>query len=376
MAEVVVHASVIEDELLNDVNKMIEDNPNLFAGERVVLMPDAHRGATVPVGFTMTLSKGLVPVDYVGADICCGVTGILIRNYVPSKSDITNLTRLARDIIPVNRRVSGLGRITDMGTLGNGNHFVEVGTNGKDTLISVHSGSRGYGGDLFKKHKQVAIQHSKYHSDMDRKVMLSAIEPKLREEYLKNLPKSDKVPLLDVNMYIHYYAELLDAQTFAFKNRDTILMMVVTVLFDDIYGFTKDRFDYEYVNSVHNYIDTSGEVPILRKGAIKATYGEKVLIPINMRDGIILGTCGILDEMNHSLPHGAGRIMSRSQAFRELKLDEFVSDMKEVQSTTVGAHTLDESPRAYKSIETILEDLKDDLLDYEIFKPLFNYKGI
>ena len=100
------------------------------------------------------------------------------------------------------------------------------------------------------------------------------------------------------------------------------------------------------------------------------------LIPINMRDGIILGTCGILDEMNHSLPHGAGRIMSRSQAFRELKLDEFVSDMKDVQSTTVGAHTLDESPRAYKSIETILEDLKDDLLDYEIFKPLFNYKGI
>lgn len=376
MTEVKLHASVFEPELLEDVSRMIAENPLLFEGEKVVLMPDAHRGASVPVGFTMTLSKGLVPVDYVGADICCGVTGILIRNYVPSHSNITVLNRLARDVIPVNRRVSGSGAMTDMGTLGNGNHFVEVGTNGKDTLISVHSGSRGYGGELFKKHKEIAIQHSKHKSATDRKVVLDAIEPTQREAYIKTLPQSDKVPLLEVSKHIHYYEELRDAQTFAFRNREAILMMVVAVLFGNAFKLNKKDFDYEYIDTIHNYIDTSGEVPILRKGAIRATFGEKVLIPINMRDGIILGTCGILDELNHSLPHGAGRIMSRSRAFKELSVKDFVSDMEDVASTTVGASTLDESPRAYKSIETILEDLKDDLLEYEIFKPLFNYKGV
>lgn len=370
--ELVVKASLLEDGLVDDVIKMIQDNPRLFDGEKVVLMSDAHKGKDVPVGFTMTLSKGLIPVDYVSSDMFCGVTSLLIHNYVPSKRDLDNLNRIARDIINVNARVKSDNLLTDMGTLGNGNHFVEIGTNGKDTLISVHSGSRRFGGELFKNHKTLAIKHTKEHYENERKVALQDIEPKNRQAYLKSLPNKSDLPLLEIEKYPQYFKDLVQARDYAHRNRHFIL----TTIYFSLLGNVGFNTDFKVIESVHNYIDTSGKVPILRKGSIQANYGESVIIPINMRDGILVGKCKITEDVNYSLPHGAGRVLSRTRAFNELSLDQFKDDMKDVISSTVNEFTLDESPRAYKPLDIVYFDVAPYLDDIEIFKPLFSYKGI
>lgn len=369
--ELEVKASVLEEGLVDEVVEMIKENPRLFDDEKVVLMADTHKGNGVPVGFTMTLKNGLVPVDYVSADMFCGVSAYLIKGFVPYKDDLVRLSYIVRDIISVNRRVKSDNTLTDLGTLGNGNHFVEIGTNGLDTLISVHSGSRNFGGEMFKKHKNIAIEHTREHYAKERKEALVNIEPKLRQAYLKSLPKVSDLPLLDVNKYNRYFVDLEEAREFAQLNRKFILDTILFYLDKENYNIKA-----EFIESVHNYIDTSCETPILRKGSIQAKKGEKVIIPINMKDGTIIGVCSLTDKVNYSLPHGAGRVMSRTRAFNELDLKQFKDDMKNVISSTVVQDTLDESPRAYKELKTILNDIEPYLSSYEIFKPLFNYKGV
>lgn len=378
MAELIVKASVLEDGLIEQVEGMIERNPRLFDNEKVVLMADAHKTSnefntnSVPVGFTMTLSKGLIPVDYVSADMFCGVTSYLIKDWVPSNRQVLDLSRIARDILPVNRRFDEDCIITDLGTLGNGNHFIEIGTNGKDTLVSVHSGSRDYGGQMFKKHKELAKEHTKKHYYEERIKALEGIMPRERQAYLKSLPKPNGIDLLDTNIYKDYWIDLEKIKRYAEFNRLHLLSSASIALLG---GEDLARKPIR-IESVHNYIDTSGNVPILRKGSIQAKHGDKVVIPINMRDGIILGTVSTTEEVNYSLPHGAGRVLSRTKAFEELDLEQFKEDMKDVVSPTVGIETLDESPRAYKDIDVILKDIEPHLSEYEIFKPIFNYKGI
>lgn len=374
--ELIVKASVVEDALLDDVNRMIEENPLLFEGEKVVLMADAHRGATVPVGFTMTLSKGLVPVEFVGADLFCGVSCMIIKGFTPTTHQLRTLNTLARDLIPVNRRMTDSGNITDFATLGSGNHYVEVGVDGGDTIISVHSGSRNYGGVLYKKHLDVAKNHTKELIRQERLDKLSHIEPEHRQEFLKSYKSSYTTPLLDTSMYPNYWAELGDARTYARKSRVTILNVVARILTGKFARELEHEFEVEAFESVHNYVANTGAVPILRKGAISAPYGKRVIIPINMRDGVIVGVSGVTDGINMSLPHGAGRVLSRSAAHKALNLEQFKEDMKHVVSPTVGASTLDESPRAYKSIDVILNDIAPHLLEYRVFKPVFNYKGV
>ena len=373
--DLIINASVIEDGLVEDVQKMISDNPTLFEGEKVVLMADAHKGANVPVGFTMTLAKGLVPVEYVGSDLYCGVSGLILKDYVPTKGQLIALSKIARDIIPVNRRLGPNDEFTDMATLGSGNHFAEVGTNGRDTLISVHSGSRNFGGQLYKRHLEIAKQHSKERAKQSREERIKSVPPQLRQYMIENFFKGDdKTPLLDTSLYPNYWHELEDAGTYASRNRHSLLV----ILFKALTGtsFLNSELEWELVESVHNYVDTSTRVPILRKGSISAPNGTKVIIPINMRDGIIVGKSAVTDNVNYSLPHGAGRVLSRTAAHKQLDLEQFKEDMKDVISPTVGSATLDESPRAYKSMETILSDIEPYLAYYDIFTPLFNYKGV
>lgn len=256
------------------------------------------------------------------------------------------------------------------------NHYVEVGVDGDDTIISVHSGSRNFGGELYKKHLEVAKSHTKELIRQERLDKLSHIEPKHRQEFLKSYKSSYTTPLLDTSMYPNYWAELGDARTYARKSRVTILDIVVRILTGKFARELAHEFDVEAFESVHNYVDNSGPVPILRKGAINAPYGERVIIPINMRDGVIVGVSGVTSDINMSLPHGAGRVLSRSEAHKTLDLEQFKEDMKHVVSPTVGASTLDESPRAYKSIDVILKDIAPHLLEYRVFKPVFNYKGV
>ena len=369
--KLIVKATVLEDGLIEQVENMAKRNEYLFKNETVALMADAHKTNSdlntdsVPVGFTMTLSKGLIPVDYISADMYCGVSSYLIKGYTPTQRELTRLSTIARDVFQVNRRMLNVST-TDLGTLGNGNHFIEIGTDGKDTLLSVHSGSRNFGGDMFKKHKQIAIQHTRERSRPD----LSSIKPQDRQAYLESLPKVSKLPLLDVNKYPEYFKEIEEARQYASDNRMHILQTLLINL--EVSG----KEDREFIETVHNFLDTSGEVPIVRKGSISAKDGEVVVVPIKMKDGIIMGVAKNTGDVNYSLPHGAGRILSRTQAFEELDLETFKNDMDSVVSPTVSQGTLDESPRAYKSLDVILKDIEPYLDDVRVFKTVFNYKGV
>lgn len=372
--ELIVTASVLEDGLIEQVENMIKNNPRLFDGETVALMADAHKTAngpntsSAPVGFTMTLSKGLVPVDYVSSDMFCGVTGFVLENYVPTDRELQNLSRIARDIIPVERSMGYL-ELTDFGTLGGGNHFVEIGVCGSDTLISVHSGSRATGGRMFKKHKAIAEQHTKDYAKKIRVDKLQEIEPRDRQTYLKSLPISSHLPLLDTALYPEYWEDMSRLMNFAELNRQRLYSCISTAL------NAHNRPGY-CVQSVHNFVDSNSDIKILRKGAIRAAKGEKVIIPLNMRDGVIVGTPKAGMCTNQSLPHGAGRAMSRTKAFDTLDLAQFQEDMAGVISPTICQATLDESPRAYKAVDDILGDIEPLLEDIKIYKTVFNYKGI
>jgi RNA-splicing ligase RtcB len=377
MTNLIVKASLLEEGLIDDVKKMIDENKTLFSDETVVLMADAHKGKDVPVGFTMTLSKNIVPPTFVSSDIGCGMTSYLLNDIVISNKDLKTFSMIAKDIIRVNKRLDA-GSLTDYGTLGNGNHFVEIGTNGKDTLITVHSGSRSIGGMVFKKHYEEAKQQfqQKYHSVS--KEELELIEPKKRQEYIKNKKKEliiEPIPYLDLNIYglELYKKELNETIEAARINREKILRDVYTTLC----SINKDYVTVRtLINTIHNYVEFLEDgTMILRKGSINAKEGLEVVIPINMKDGIILGISSNTENVNFSLPHGAGRVLSRTRAFAELDLETFKKDMEGIISPTVNQNTLDEAPRAYKRIETILNDITPFLSKYDVFKPIFNFKG-
>lgn len=370
------NASVFEEELISDVTKMMEDNPTLFKDEKVVLMADAHRGAGVPVGFTMTLTKGLVPIEFVGSDIGCGVTGYILKDLTLTPFQLKRLSLHMRDLVQVNRRLEYLGdtsTVTDFGTLGNSNHFVEIGTNGKDLLIAAHSGSRAKGGEFYKKTKALAIQNGKKRRDALVKEVLETIPPKQRQEALKDIKiKMDSTPILHLEDYPDYLSDLGEVIDYASLNRLHILDSILTFLGQDL---KVDLSHLTVVDSKHNYIDDWEDIPVLRKGAIKANEGKRVIIPINMRDGIIVGVAKDASDSNNSLPHGAGRVLGRKAAFEALDYEEFKEDMKNILTPTMSHGILDESPRAYKSIDVILKDIEPYLSEYEVFKPLINFKG-
>ena len=369
-----VNASILEDGLVDEVKQTIIDNPELFEDSEVVLMPDTHKTGGVPVGFTMTVPHKRIAPDFISSDIACGMTSFLIKNWQPTKNELKTLSFIIRDLVQVNKRWEYDGNITDLGTLGGGNHFLEIGVNGNDTLITVHSGSRGVGGEVFKKWKKIAREQYKDFIKEIRTQMLNEIEPKDRQEWLKkHKPLPRKIDFIDLSfdkdLEKDFIRDYVGASHYAYNNRVHILSVML-----DYFGFTDSM--YSTINCFHNYIDFDEETWVIRKGSIKAVKGETVIIPINMRDGIVIGKVSDRGEFNNSLPHGAGRILSRTKAFEKLNIEQFKEDMKDVISSTIVQETLDESPRAYKDIESILNDIGNDLTDIRVFKSVFNYKGI
>ena len=256
------------------------------------------------------------------------------------------------------------------------NHFLEIGINDNDTLITVHSGSRNLGGDTFKKWKKIAQQQYKEILKESTDIMLKSIPPKERQEWLlNNKPKPRKIDFVDLSLderlmddfEIDYY----NANEYALDNRRYMLSTIA-----QYFELGKKQLNSIFINCTHNYIDFDEKPWVIRKGSIKAVHGDTVIIPINMRDGIIIGDVTERGEFNNSLPHGAGRLLSRTKAFEKLDMEQFKNDMKDVVSSTVVYETLDESPRAYKDINTILDDIGDGLENVRVFKSVFNYKGV
>lgn len=377
--------------------KQIEEIDKIFKDNNIVVMPDYHAGKGCVVGTTMLITDKVCP-NHVGVDIGCGIAGYKIdKRYF--KFDIEKLKELddiIRKNIPsglsVNKKKSKLvpkgyeiklnakldrqamdRAYLSLGTLGSGNHFIEVGENEECYMLFVHSGSRNLGVQVAEYHQKIAIetcnaQRTEYIYNVTKNISADERE-KMIEEYKKDNPHIPNQSCYLVGENLKKYLEDMETtEKFACLNRE---IMIKTILEKLNIPFVKGN----YIESTHNYIENYKGLNILRKGATSAKKDERVIIPLNMRDGIIIGVGKGNEEWNFSAPHGAGRILSRKQAKEKLTMEEFEESMKNIFTTSVKQSTLDEAPMAYKPMEEILEMIGDTIEIEEIVKPIYNFKA-
>jgi len=364
-----------------------------FADCKLRIMPDVHAGKGCTIGTTMTITDKVVP-GMVGVDIGCGMETVriaekeidfakldkVIRKYIPSGFEVreeahplleeVNLKEL-RCLEEVNLHRANLS----IGTLGGGNHFIEVDkSDNGDLYLVVHSGSRHLGcevADYYQdegyrslcgnaKH-QITEEIEKLKNEGRFQEIQSAIE-KLKLQSHINLPKD--LAYVEGNLFEDYMHDMKIVQHFAKLNRQAMTNVILEKM---------ELTEVERFTTVHNYIDT--DEMVLRKGSVSAKEGEKILIPINMKDGSLICVGKGNPDWNYSAPHGAGRLMSRAAAFRQLDMEQYKAEMSGVFSTCVVKDTLDESPMAYKSIDEIMMQIIPTAEVVEQIKPLYNFKA-
>jgi len=363
------------DDATREQIKTLLDCP-VFEGRRIVIMPDCHSGKGSVIGFTMPLGDVVIP-NIIGVDIGCGIE--LYRLEV-SSIDFEKLDRYIRHAIPsgferhkrpivedyeegwytreLERQIEKICHkigmdpavaFCSLGTLGGGNHFLEVDRDEKGGYwLSLHSGSRHFG-------LAIAAYHQKRARDW-----IHAHEKGWKYRDLEYLPLAQGGE--------EYLEDMRVAQHYAEVNRRTM----ARVLLEGFFG--QDIEDTEVIKSVHNYMDF--EDGIIRKGAIRAHSGERLVIPLNMRDGVVIGRGRGRQNWNLSAPHGAGRRLSRHQAKKQLSLEEFRRTMEGIWSSTVTIHTLDEAPMAYKPSKQILELLPENVEIEQVVRPVYNFKAV
>ena len=362
-------------------------------GSKIRVMPDVHTGAGCTIGTTMTVQDKIVP-NLVGVDIGCGMDVVRLadRHLEPGKLD-----RLIRDEIPsgfdirksyhVYNEEVDLGALKcsnevnlerarkSIGTLGGGNHFIEVDKDSDGNLyLVVHSGSRHLGLEVATLYQAEAyrVLNGNGKADLDRMVeVLKAsgrekdIQQEIRKkkaEVLTDIPKV--LAYVEGSLFNDYLHDMKLVQRYASLNRKAMLREIVR-------GMKLEAA--EQFTTIHNYIDTDNM--ILRKGAVSAQIGEKLLIPINMKDGSLICVGKGNPDWNYSAPHGAGRVMSRTQAKNSLTLSQFREIMEGVFTTTVNKETLDECPLAYKPLEEILGNIGDAVEVVSRITPVYNFKA-
>lgn len=395
MSNLKIFTENIEEEALDQINTLIKQEA--FKDCKVRIMPDVHAGKGCVIGFTADLGDKVIP-NIVGVDIGCGMKTIQLGKV---ELDLEKLDKVIRKNIPSGRNVHE-GRLNrfdklqelycyrilrdtkrierSIGTLGGGNHFIEVDVDSEgNKYLIIHTGSRNLGNQVAKYYQNLAIELMQGKGDIYEKEKMLIAEYKeqgKRKEIknaLKKLHKEFKPNPLNIpedlcyltgkyrQQYLH---DMRICQEYADLNRKTIASLIL-----DSYGISS----INEFSTIHNYIDHDSN--IVRKGAISAKKGELLLIPINMRDGCILGVGKGNKDWNESAPHGAGRLMSRSKAKKTLSLDEFKESMSGVYTTSVGLPTIDEAPMAYKPIEEIVDNITDTVEVLEIIKPIYNFKS-
>ena len=364
-----------------------------FAGCKIRIMPDVHAGKGCTIGTTMTIQDKIVP-GMVGVDIGCGMETVrlaekeidfaaldaLIRKEIPCGQNIRKDEHPLNDEINLHQlRCSPYVSIErakrSIGTLGGGNHFIEVdrGENGELYLV-VHSGSRHLGTQVCKYYQdqgrfamwggarhQIDELIAEYRAAGRWQEIQSAIN-ELRREHPISIPKD--LAYVEGKLFDDYIHDMRITQHFAVLNRKAMTDVILRGM-----GLTK----VEEFTTIHNYIDT--EKMILRKGSVSAQAGEKLLIPINMRDGSLICIGRGNEEWNCSAPHGAGRIMSRKQGFAQLSMEEYASEMDGIWSSCVVKDTLDESPMAYKPMDEIVSEIGPTAEIIERIRPVYNFKA-
>lgn len=373
-------------------------NQDFVAGETVRIMPDTHAGKGSVIGTTMTVTDKVVP-NLVGVDIGCGVLAYkldvtqeltkddlkkldgVIYKHVPNGSQVNNsyspfAKRFERMLDSVIAPFDKNRVMLSMGSLGGGNHFIELNRSDKDGsyYLVVHSGSRNLGVKVATYHQNKAVENmsdgnsiieatiAKLKAEGQHKEIESAI--KRVKESLKATAVPKELAYLKGQAMSDYLNDLEIAQEFAKWNRHDMLERICTAM-----GWKT----LEVIESVHNFLDT-GDM-ILRKGATPSYSGQKLIVPINMRDGSIIAVGKGNKDWNYSAPHGAGRIMSRSKAKAELDLEDFQQTMGGIVTTSVSKATLDEAPMVYKPLEEIVENTKDTMDILEVIRPVYNFKA-
>lgn len=389
----ICYAAVVEDTAIEQIRTMCDYE--LTAGSRVRIMPDVHSGKGCTIGTTMTVIDKACP-NIVGVDIGCGMYTVKlaekemdfekidkVAHEIPSgmntwegrieRFDLTGL-RCYRSLCDAKR----LGR--SLGTLGGGNHFIEIDKASDGTYyLVIHSGSRNLGKQVAEVYQRLAIDLqagketyyirrneiiASYKAEGRRTEIQGALKA-LEKEYQAKTPEiPEELCWLYSSFLDDYLHDVEICQRFACRNRELMAKIML-----ERTGMTAvDAF-----HTVHNYIDT--DEMILRKGAIAAHKGERVLIPINMRDGSVLAIGKGNPEWNYSAPHGAGRLMSRTKAREALTLADYQAAMTGIYTTSVNEQTIDEAPMAYKSIDDIIDVIRDSVDIMDIMKPVYNFKA-
>ena len=389
----IVYAKVIEEEAIAQIRRMCDYE--FTEGVSIRIMPDVHWGKGCTIGTTMTVRDKVVP-NLVGVDIGCGMYTVdlgkgeidLTRfdaaaHYVPSGRNLWDGRQEKFDLLGLRcyRALKDTKRIArSLGTLGGGNHFIEIDRSADGTnYLVIHTGSRNLGKQVAEYYQNIAIDlsHGKDELFRARDELIRRYKAEGRrselQEALKDLnrgfqAKAAEIPADLAFLFGSYLADYLHdieiCQSFARRNREVIARVLL-----ERTGLAAG----EAFHTVHNYIDTDER--ILRKGAIAAHAGERVLIPINMRDGSILAVGRGDPDWNWSAPHGAGRLMSRTAAKENLSMDEFRNTMANVYTTAVNENTLDEAPMAYKSLADIIDVIEDSVDVIEVLKPIYNFKA-
>jgi len=364
-----------------------------FTDCKIRIMPDVHAGMGCTIGTTMTITDKIVP-GMVGVDIGCGMETVklaekdidyaaldkLIRKEIPSGRDVRKNHHPLNEAIDLTQlKIADEVKLErarrSIGTLGGGNHFIEVGRGeGGDLYLVVHSGSRHLGNEIAKYYQDEAYRTLCGNSKMQTKELITALKEGGRSKEISQTIKElsrrtnhgypKDLSYVSGALFDDYIHDMKITQHFATLNRKAMVDVILRGM-----GLT----EVEHFTTIHNYIDT--DTMILRKGAVSAKSGEKLLIPINMRDGSLVCIGKGNDEWNQSAPHGAGRLMSRSAAFKKLSMDEFEAEMNGIFTTSVNRKTLDEAPMAYKGMDEIVGQIGPTADIVERIRPMYNFKA-
>lgn len=385
----------IEDKAKEQINELLQQEP--FKDCKVRIMPDVHAGKGCVIGFTANLGDKVIP-NLVGVDIGCGM---LCVNLGKEKINLERFDNVVKQSIPSGRnirehKIDELDDILNLycyrelkeqrkfnralGTLGGGNHFIELDKDDEDNVyLVIHTGSRNLGKQVAEYYQNLAIELCsgkekmleekeriiKEYKEQGRKEEIQGAIKELYQRYKDNTPDLPKDLCYLTGKYRDMYLHDMEiCQRYASLNRKNIALEILR----KYVILAEEQFE-----TIHNYINF--EDNIIRKGSIRANKGEKVIIPINMRDGSIIAIGKGNEDWNNSAPHGAGRIMSRLKAKELINLDDFKKSMEGVYSTSVTENTLDEAPFVYKPMQEIIDNIKDTVDIVKIIKPIYNFKA-